>query len=172
MLPYEKTILVYGATGLRRTDIPKSNDFDGFALLLENIINNNIGDAMYNLGIFYEHGYLELGIVPDEDKATYWYWRAARENHLGGMYYYGNRLVAHSNAGEDKELQKKGFDYMKKAADGGFPRAQFMVGLAYKLGIVDEQDYQKALFYLRKASLAGETEADEIIQEINRILKT
>lgn len=167
MLPYEKTILVYGATRLRRTDIPKSEDFDNLVLILEDIFERNIAESMCLLANFYEHGCLPLGILPDEDMATYWYGKAARENNLEGMYYYGQRLVVHSNSGENVELQSLGFSYMKKAADGGFPRAQFMVGLAYKLGIIGEQNYEKALFYLRKASLAGETEADEIIQEIN-----
>jgi len=166
MLPYEKTIFVYGATGLRRTDVQSSEDFDNLALFLENSIVRHVGDSMCALGNFYEHGCTQLGIEPDEDKATYWYGRAAHENNLEAMYYYGNRLVAHSNSGEDVELQNLGFSYMKQAADGGFSRAQFMVGLAYKLGIMGEQNYEKALFYLRKASQAGETEADEVIQEI------
>lgn len=166
MLPYEKTILVYGATGLRRTDVQRPEDFDILALFLENSIDRNSGESMCNLANFYEHGCVVLGIERDEDKATYWYGRAARVNNLEAMYYYGNRLVAHSNSGENVELQDLGLSYMIKAADGGFPQAQFMVGLAYKLGITGERNDEKALFYLRKASQAGDTEADEMIQEI------
>ena len=90
---------------------------------------------MCTLANFYEHGCKELGIVLDEEKATYWYGRAARENNVEAMFYYGNRLVANSNSGEDVELQNRGLSYMMKAADSGFPRAQFMVGLAYNLGM-------------------------------------
>ena len=166
MLPYEKTILVYGATGLRRTDVENTEDFDNLALFLENSIDYKIGESMCKLAIFYEHGCAQIGIQTDEDKATYWYGRAAKVGNIEAMYYYGNRLVAHSNQGENAELQNLGFTYMKKAADSDFPRALFMVGLAYKTGIMGERDEAKALFYLRKAAKAGETEAHELIDEI------
>lgn len=165
MVSYEKEILVYGTTGIRKIDLPPE-DFENLALIISNITDYGYSESMCTLANFYEHGCKELGIAVDEDKATYWYGRAARENNVEAMFCYGNRLVANSNSGEDVELQNLGLSYMMKAADGGFPRAQFMVGLAYKLGISGEINYEKALFYLRKASLAGEKEADEIIQEI------
>lgn len=50
MLSYEKTILVYGATGLKRADVQSSEDFDNLAFLLENSIVHHMGNFTFTLG--------------------------------------------------------------------------------------------------------------------------
>lgn len=62
MLPYEKTILVYGATGLIRTDVESTENFDNLALFLENSIDYKIDESMCKLANFYEHGCTQIGI--------------------------------------------------------------------------------------------------------------
>lgn len=142
--------------------------YSALCKMMEKIYNGN-AQTMFDLAVFYEHGVPEeYGINENSDKATFWYGQAARRDHVEACYYYGNRLVANSNQGEDIALAKNGTQYMEYAAEKGMPRAQHMIGITYTYGWGVEMSYKRAEDYLKKALMNGEQSAKDSLDILKR----
>lgn len=98
-------------------------------------------DAFYRIGKCYLYGH---GIKRDVNKASR-YLLAAVEKGNNRANYFLARIVRKS----DPALA---LTYATRAADGGDSQAQHYLGLVYMHGSGTAKDYDKALYYLEKAS--------------------
>lgn len=142
------------------------NNFNKLAEVMREIENGNV-ELMESLAVLYEYGHEELGIPRDIMKRNYWFFRAAQCGSATASYYYGNYLVSASHEGKIQDVALKGMDYLIKSANAGYPRAQYMVGIAYNNGFIVEKSKTKACEYLQLAANNGENEALEILSEIH-----
>lgn len=141
------------------------NHYSELAGIMSEIENGDVS-AMETLAVLYEYGHEELDIPRDAMKRNYWYYKAAQHGSAQGAYFYGNYLVSDSQEGRLEDVAKKGMDYMIKAADAGYARAQYMVGLAYNNGFIVNKSTMKASEYLQLAAVNGEREALEVLNEM------
>ena len=117
------------------------------------IIKAEKGDpaAQNNLGYNIQYG--TPGLAADEEKAVYWYRRAAEQKYPTAMYSlavcleYGYGL---------KPNPKKAFAGYMKAAEENDSDAQFSVAIAYQCGKgVDKIDSKAAVAWYNTAALSG-----------------
>lgn len=127
------------------------------------------GESMYQLSLCYMNG---LGVVADYDKSDYWLERAAREGQpnavaairamLGktGLSDDKRRELA---AEEKRELERLESnikydvysDALLRKAQRGEAKAQCWLGQCYKYGFGVSIDYDKAVYWYRKAADQG-----------------
>lgn len=106
-------------------------------------------DAMFNLGQAYQLG---RGLPQDDVAALAWYEAAAARGHRPGLANQGIMLF--------KQGQKtQALALLKRAADAGEPRAQYVFGTAAWNGDGREVDLALAYAYLARAAEQGLAEA-------------
>lgn len=133
--------------------------------IMNRIMNDEEVQGMLDLAVLYEYGYPEGDIPKDYVKSMYWYFMAASFGSAKGAYYYGrNYLVANSGQGSLADVEKRGMEYIKFAADNGFPQAQHMLGVAYSNGWGVEVSSEDARKYLSLAIQNGIEEAKQDIE--------
>jgi len=122
--------------------------------------------AQYKLGTFYEFG---ISVKPDSNEAKIWYEKAAEKNNKPAA----NRLTY-------LEIKKLGYNKSKHLAwvnkiinetQQSNVHSMIILGQLYHRGLAVNQDLEKAIKLLRKASSRGHTEVDNEIAEINKILQ-
>lgn len=119
-------------------------------------------NAQSHLSRYYRDG---TGVVQDYDQALYWCHKAAEQGYTNAMnelrYLYGYRL--------NKPLLA--LEWCKKAAELGSGECQWRLGTMYEEGFGTDTDYEKALYWYRKAAVQGDGSAAKRIPEIEKKLK-
>ena len=125
-------------------------------------------EAQFNLAGMYAKGY---GVVMDEKKSFDWYKKSAEQGHPKAQYNLGVMYIIGS--GTPKSLsdakhwfnlagmfakgygvvmdEKKSFDWYKKAAEQGHPKAQYNLGVMYIIGSGTPKSLSDAKHWLRLA---------------------
>lgn len=139
---------LYGTNGVQQ-DLSKA--FEYYQMAAEQ--NNPI--ALNNLGSLYFNG---IGTNPDVKKAVALFTKAAE---LGNDNAATNLAFIYLKGGaKDPARNKIAMDLFKKAASSGNNVAKFMLGYAYYLGFVYEQNYDQA-FKLIKSAAGNNSNLDE-----------
>jgi TPR repeat protein len=105
--------------------------------------------AQFELGVRYRRG---IGIGRSDDKAIYWFRKAAEQGNAGAQYYTGLLLCGRNEKPE-------GAKWYRKAAEQGNIDAQYILGVMYFNGEGVKQDYPEAAKWYRKAAEQGHPEA-------------
>lgn len=120
-------------------------------------------EAMESLAIFENRGEDyddDLACIPkDCMKAARWWKRVAElSNDAKAHFYYGDIMF---NGTEDSDLKSKheGLMHLRIAADLGWSRAQYKMGLAYEYGTYVKEDEREAFRYYLRAAEGGEADA-------------
>lgn len=119
--------------------------------------------SQLQVGLLYENGIL---VPKNETLAAAWYVRAAEQSHptaqylLAGMYRQG--------IGVPKNLEQAKILY-ENAANFGLVDAQYDLGVFYLLK-TEYQNYRKAEYWLQKAADQNDTQAREILIQLQQKL--
>ncbi len=112
-------------------------------------------EAAYLIGRLYCHaGYA----ARNRDKAEFWYKRAADKNFAPAQYELGD-IYLHRY--DDRE--KEGFEWIKKAAEGGVAEAYETLGNLYAFSRIGLADNLKAVAAFSTAAKAGITSASTML---------
>ena len=107
-------------------------------------------DAEYRLALSYANG--EDGAPEDEEKAFYWFSKAADGDHIGAQFNLG--LCYARGEGTEKDYDKA-VKLFALTAEQGYPPAQCELGLCYELGHGVEMDKQRAAELYRESAEQG-----------------
>ena len=122
---------------------------------------NGDADAMYDLGVMYQHG--EDGLKEDEEEAYKWYKKAADAGDVMGMASAGINLLYGWGV---KTNRSEGLIMVVSAAKDGSDYACFQLGELYFRGLFGvEVNYASAKHWLKKASTEGSCEHKHLEQE-------
>lgn len=101
------------------------------------------GEAMAQimLGFLLEHG---LGMSPDKEEAKRWYECAAKQDSPAGQYALARFI------GEEDPTEL--IAWLQKAAEAGYPPAQFQLGWSYEEGHSVDRDLNAALRWVTRAA--------------------
>ena len=99
------------------------------------------------IGMMYDFG---NGAEQDSTLAPKYYQRAAQNGNIQAQSLLGSKYL-------DSEYYDRNdaLEWLNRAANDGFPRAQFNLGLLYKKGQRVELDYNKALYWFQKSAGQG-----------------
>ena len=106
--------------------------------------------AQFNLGLFYKHGKGSVGV--DFEKAAKWFERAAIQNQYKAAVQLASLFDGPDATEEDN---KKVFDWMLFAAEGGNPVGQSAVGILYYNGKGVAMDKSESLKWHLAAAEQG-----------------
>lgn len=119
--------------------------------------------AQYQLGKAYEHGL--LGLPVDPRRSIQFYAMAAERSHpeaelaLSGWYLTGAEgIVQQSDA--------HAYQWARKAAEKGLPKAEYAVGYYSENGVGVDADKSEALAWYGKAAAKGNKRAAAKVQEL------
>ena len=113
-------------------------------------------NAQIALGLVYDKGDKNAGVLQDRRKAAEWFQKAAAQGvaeaqfNLGTMYEVG--------AGVKKD-EKKALEWFEKAATQGFADAQFNLANMYATGRGTEKNLSRAITWYDRAGVQGMTRA-------------
>gem|GEM_PF-4020305 len=110
--------------------------------------------AMYAVGFMFRSG---LGPIRDDDKALYWYTRAAELGNVESMFWAG--AVRWQGTEHTAPDHVEACAWFAKAVEEGDSRAMALLGSAYAEGYGVDQNDVEALRLLTRAAEAGEAEA-------------
>ncbi len=124
----------------------------------------NAGDpiAQHELGVRYMMG---KGIEADSGKAAYWFGKAAAQNMLSSRFNLG--ILSFNGWGVNWN-PFEAFRAFRIAAEGDMPEAEYILGLFYAENMVVPIDFDKALYWVRKAAASGSRAARESLPELER----
>jgi uncharacterized protein len=124
----------------------------------------NAGDpiAQHELGVRYMIG---KGIEADSGKAAYWFGKAAAQNMLASRFNLG---ILSFNGWGVSWNPFEAFRAFRIAAEGEMPEAEYIFGLFYAENMVVPLDYDKALYWVRKAAASGSRGAKEGLPDLER----
>jgi cell division septation protein DedD len=114
--------------------------------------------ALFNLGQMYRLG---IGVDRDLAKAEQYYRRAAELGHVGAQANLGSMLYDR-NPPQGQEA----VEFWRRAAAGGDPRCQFLVGVQYVSGDFVPRDDVQAYAWLSLAAKAGVNGAQEALATV------
>lgn len=100
-------------------------------------------DAMNELGIMYAQG---IVVKQDDVKAREWYIAAAEKEHVDAMTNLGYEYIMN-----DKQVQK-GLEWLQRAADKNYAKAQNYLGSLYYHGAHVTCDTEKAVDLFRRSA--------------------
>jgi uncharacterized protein len=117
-------------------------------------------ESQLSLALMYLHG---KGVNANKDEARKWLEQSAGQGHAPAQYW----LATTYDATEQAERLK----WMRRAADGGFGLAQFMVGQMYFSGGQGApQDVIEAYKWLHLASQQGNPAADSFLATVAPVM--
>jgi TPR repeat protein len=138
--------------------------------------------SQYILGFCYEYGY---GVKRNIINSIKWYARAVQSNNSDAQNNMSQLIHKLSNSNEQEDiicqyvigmwhfkgiyLQKdydKGLILLTKAAECGYTLAQYYLGTCYEIGLGENNNLEKALFWYKKAMSQGYPKAIDKITEI------
>ena len=102
-------------------------------------------DAQFNLGQAYKLG---RGVSTDLGEAEGWYQRAAKQGHLQAEDNLGLVLFTANR-------RQEAMSYIRRSAERGEPRAQYVLGTAHFNGDLAPRDWPRAYALTKRASDAG-----------------
>jgi len=102
--------------------------------------------AMLKLGQMYFDGEL---VVQDQEKAFYWYLKAAKAKNPIGEYKVGMMYLRGQGIKRDRN---EAAVWLKKSAEQGYSRAQTNYGSLHLVGYGVKQDFIEAVKWFRKAA--------------------
>ncbi|MDR0524746.1 MAG: tetratricopeptide repeat protein, partial [Spirochaetaceae bacterium] len=113
----------------------------------------------------------ELGLgchnVKNNEKAVYWYTKAAKQGHASAQYNLGFCYTRGEGVRKNDETAVQWF---AKAAEQGLAQGQYVLGFSYHKGIGIPQDTEKAVYWYEKAAKQGDSRAQEELQKLkNRV---
>ncbi|TZG28690.1 SPOR domain-containing protein [Sphingomonas montanisoli] len=117
-------------------------------------------DAQFNLGQAYKLG---RGVPQDSNAATEWYRKAATADHEQAQATLGLQLF---QSGKRDEAMT----WLKKAADHGEARAQYVVGTAYFNGDSLPKDWSRAYAYMTRAKAQGIGAASTSLTQMDQLI--
>lgn len=117
-------------------------------------------DAAFNLAQAYKLG---RGVPTDLAQAKSWYGKAAQGGHVQAAANYGLLLF------QDGDRQAA-MPYIRKAADAGDPRAQYVYGTALFNGDLAPKDWPKAYALMTRAGAAGLPQATTSLAQMDQFL--
>lgn len=121
---------------------------------------NGDPDAQFNLGQAYKLG---RGVQADQVIALDWYRKAAMANHEQAQATLG--LTLFQSGRRDEAMT-----WLKKAADHGEPRAQYVVGTAYFNGDSLPKDWAQAYALMTRAKAAGIGAASTSLTQMDQLI--
>lgn len=123
------------------------------ATYLEKAAEGGDKESQYAIALYYLN-------TNQDTKAVEWFKKAAKQEHVGATYYYGNLLF--NGKGINKN-QENGLKLLKIAADKGFTMANYQVGRIFFEGDGVTKDVKTAVSYLSKAAAKGNDNAKWIL---------
>jgi TPR repeat protein len=87
--------------------------------ILEPYALDGHGDAQNVMGILYLDA---LGVNRDDEKAAEWFYKAARQGHMGGQYHYGY-MIYYQHIARGVNPFETAQDYLKKSSQQGYEPA-------------------------------------------------
>jgi len=117
-------------------------------------------DAQFNLGQAYKLG---RGVPVNANLAEQWYERAARQGHVQAGANLG--LILFQNG-----QRQRAMPYIQRAAEGGDPRAQYILGTALFNGDLVTRDIPRAYAHMSRAAAAGLPQAAAQLREMEQHL--
>ncbi len=115
-------------------------------------------DAQFNLGQAYKLG---RGVPLDTKIAEDWYLKAARQGHEQAQANLG--LILFQNGDRDGAVP-----WIRKAADRGEPRAQYVLATAMFNGDLVPRDWPRAYALMTRAAAAGLPQATASLQQMEQ----
>ena len=129
----------------------KNGEFKKAAVIYEEIADA-YPSAAYELGLMYKNGVLASPPSPDYHKAAMHFQSAVDNGHLQAAYELA--LLYFNPTGRFKGDFSKAQKYFEIAANGGYDKAQYILGYMYEYGHV-KKDISKAIEYYEKAFEQG-----------------
>lgn len=126
-------------------DAWESGDYQRAVAIWRPLAVNGDPDAQFNLGQAYKLG---RGVPTDLAQAELWYGRAAKQGHLQAEDNLGLVLFTAGRRGA-------AMPHIRRSADRGEPRAQYVLGTAMFNGDLAEKDWPRAYALTKRASDAG-----------------
>lgn len=117
-------------------------------------------DAQFNLGQAYKLG---RGVPVDLGEAAAWYRKAAVQGHKAAEANLG--LVLFQQGERETALP-----YLRRAAEAGEPRAQYVLGIAHFNGDIVPRDWVRAYALMIKAAAAGVPQAASGLAEMDKYI--
>lgn len=116
--------------------------------------------AQHAMGKLYRDGGL---LIPDIQKAKYWFGQAAVQGIATSQYALGKLLLSDDHEVRDPEL---GLAWMEFAFESGNQYAGYRLGKEYLRGEIVEKDVQQALSYLTPAAEQGHQQAQYMLGKL------
>jgi uncharacterized protein len=130
--------------------------------LLQQAASKGHADAQYMLGMLRLEG---RGIEACEERAIYWFERAAFEGNQLALLQLGI-----TSYGRGKEGREKSFRIFESLARQSLPEAQFRLGILYFTGEVSRIDFERSRQLLTQASQAGHSKAQFSLYLLEKLL--
>lgn len=145
----------------RQQDYERGNYYGTFEHIKQSLMQNeNDAESYRKLGYMYENGY---GTTQDYSKAMKCYQKANAWREIGYMHYFGYGVYKNKDKAneyfakcDDREDCKKVISYFERITNNSNDaNALYNLGWHYAEGKGITQDYQKALYYYKKAADLG-----------------
>lgn len=108
-------------------------------------------DAQFALAQAYEVG--KFGLQLDQNKAFYWYGKAANAGHVPAQFFYG---AMHASSRGTALDVPGAIRWYRKAAEQNYPDALYPMGYVYEYGLGGlPVDGGQAVFWYRKSAESG-----------------
>lgn len=137
-----------------------AGEYDVARRILEPLAEAGDADAQYWIGVMFAHG---RGYHQVCRQALRWYEKAARQGHAEATFNLG--FMLYNGWGADPggcrlaSNPERAAPWLRKAAELGVARAQYLVGRMYRTGDGVPMSPDDALYWLKKAADGGIPEA-------------
>ena len=112
--------------------------------------------AQIALGLVYDKGDKDAGVLQDRRKAAEWFQKAAAQGVVEAQFNLGTMYEAGIGVRKD---EKKALEWFAKAAGQGFADAQFNLANMYATGRGTEKNLSRAITWYDRAGVQGMTRA-------------
>lgn len=141
-------------------DAWKAGDFDAAVRAWMPVATSGNADAQFNMGQAYKLG---RGVITSLADAEIWYRRAADQGHLQAEDNLGLILFTMGQ-------REAAMPYIRRSADRGEARAQFLLGTAHYNGDLAEKNWPRAYALITRASETGLSLAKARITDLDRLI--
>lgn len=139
-------------------EIYRQGDYSTAMAKLQPLADTGDGRAEYAIGRMYHFG---QGVDEDNDKAAYWFHRAADHGQIDAQYLLGVMYATGTGVENDDDQARRWF---RVAAERGDPRAEFGLGsLMMRDAQPDATDLNEAVTWIRKAAEQGWPDAQYVL---------
>ncbi|MDX3910376.1 MAG: SPOR domain-containing protein [Sphingobium sp.] len=135
-------------------------DYDKAVAEWRPLANAGDPDAQFNIGQAYKLG---RGVPLDTPIAMEWFRKAAAKGHIRAEDNYGLLLF-------QQKRQQEALPFLRKSADRGEPRAQYILGTAYFNGEFVTKDWVQAYALMTRAAASGLAPANASLQQMNNYI--